>query len=82
MILTDLYNTNKKLWEKISFHKHFKNTFIQFRKQKKLFLRKSTLKVHDYKKCFVKDVFYLTMLSPFYNLMSVSPKVSVHLLVH
>ena len=24
MILTDLSNTTKKLWEKISFHKHFK----------------------------------------------------------
>ena len=24
MILTDLSNTIKKLWEKISFHKHFK----------------------------------------------------------
>ena len=28
MILTDLSNIIKKLWEKISFHKHFKSNFI------------------------------------------------------
>ena len=27
MILTHLSNTTKKLWEKISFHKHFKDMF-------------------------------------------------------
>ena len=30
MILTDLSDTIKKLWEKISFHKHFKGTFIRY----------------------------------------------------
>ena len=30
MILTDLFNTIKKLWEKISFHKHFKQALPWF----------------------------------------------------